>query len=114
MDRIFKTNEDEIEHLFTYHSPTPEQNAKYCSLRSAAKTLAHVIYAACPGGADRSAAIRLLRECVMTANASIALAPNGYNLAEEPLNQNQGYGAAAAGSCSPVTEDRKIPYTGRY
>lgn len=64
---------DEIELLFTYHPPTIEQAKQYETLRGAAKHLAHVIAANVPMGADRSAAMRKLRECVMTANAAIAL-----------------------------------------
>lgn len=63
---------DAIEELFTYHSPTPEQAQSYLRIREAAKALARVIDAECPGGPDRTAAVRHVREAVMTANASIA------------------------------------------
>ena len=61
-----------IETLFTFHAPTPEQIESYASIREAAKNLARVIHANCDGGPDRTAAMRKLRECVMTANAGIA------------------------------------------
>lgn len=66
---------DDIEQLFTYHSPKGDQPARYQRIRDAAKSLALVIVSSTPPSADQSAAIRLLRECVMTANASIALEP---------------------------------------
>ena len=63
----------EIEDMFTYHAPKPGQPERYQAIREAAKNLATVIVANTPPSADQSAAIRELRICVMTANASIAL-----------------------------------------
>jgi len=63
---------DQIEQLFTYHAPTEEQKVKYTDIRSKAMELARLIDKHCPGSPDRIAAIRHLRECVMTANAAIA------------------------------------------
>lgn len=63
----------DIENIFTYHSPTSEQIPKYEAIRAKAKEFAQVIVDNTPGSADQTAAIRLLREAVMTANASIAL-----------------------------------------
>lgn len=64
---------EEIENVFTYHSPTDEQRQRYQAIRDKAKELAFVILTNTLPCADQSAAIRKLRECVMTANASIAL-----------------------------------------
>lgn len=61
-----------IENYFTYHAPTPDQIERYQALRDAAKELAYLIVALVPDGPDKSAAIRKLRETVMTANAGIA------------------------------------------
>ena len=63
---------DVIAELFTYHPPTPEQVELYVQIRTAGESLARVIHVCCPGGPDRTAAIRKVREAVMTANASIA------------------------------------------
>jgi len=63
---------DQIEQLFTYHSPTEEQKAQYVDIRRQALDLARLIHNSCPESPDRTASIRLLRECIMTANASIA------------------------------------------
>lgn len=67
-----------IEELFTYHAPTPSQQEALENIRSCAKTMAHAIDANVPACADQAAAIRLLRECVMTANAAIVLKGRGF------------------------------------
>lgn len=63
----------DLENLFTYHAPDLQQRAQYQAIRSAAKFFAQIILDNTPPGADQADAIRKLRECVMTANASIAL-----------------------------------------
>lgn len=63
----------QIEEWFTYHSPVADQPERYKAIRHKAKELAFVILDCTPPGADQTAAMRKLRECVMTANASIAL-----------------------------------------
>lgn len=59
---------------FTYHSSTPEQLGQYQEVREAARVFAVTLNRLVPGGADKTAAMRKLRECVMTANAAIACA----------------------------------------
>jgi hypothetical protein len=65
--------DETIEELFTYHAPTEGQRHRYEDLRHAAKLFAKCIVQLCPPSADCTDAIRKLRECVMAANASIAL-----------------------------------------
>lgn len=65
---------DQIDNWFTYHAPQPEDVIKYNTIRAAGKVLADVIFENVPAGADQSAAIRQVREAVMTANAGIACA----------------------------------------
>ena len=65
-------NHDMIQHWFTYHKPTEADIPKYLAVREAALGFARVIHDLCPDGADKSTAIRKVREAVMTANASIA------------------------------------------
>jgi hypothetical protein len=65
-------SKDDLKNWFTYHSPTPEQQTNYVAIREKALELAEVIVDNTPSSADQTAAIRKLRECVMTANASIA------------------------------------------
>ncbi len=61
-----------LDELFTYHPASNEQKLAYEEIRSSAKDLVQVIQNHCPVGPDRSAAIRKVREAVMTANAAIA------------------------------------------
>lgn len=75
MEHPTPAHDPQIEDWFTYHSPTEDQQKRYVELRAAAKNLAYSIKANTKPSADQSAAFRLLRECVMTANASIALEP---------------------------------------
>ena len=65
--------DDAIDDIFTYHAPSSDQLPKYEAIRSKARELGHVILANTPTGPDQTAAIRLLRESVMTAYACIAL-----------------------------------------
>ena len=60
-------------HVFKYHAPTDEQIAKYGALRAYARAFAEKIEELVPAGADRAAAIRKVREAMMTANSGIAL-----------------------------------------
>lgn len=67
-------NRDNLEHVFTYHAPKgPEQLEAYQKIREAGKNLAAVIFDNTPFCGDQQAAIRKVREAVMTANACIAL-----------------------------------------
>lgn len=64
---------DNLHTIFTYHAPSPEQQEQYTLLRKAAYDFANTILALTPVCADQQAALRKLREAVMTANAAIAL-----------------------------------------
>lgn len=64
--------QDQLENWFTYHSPTPEQLPKYLAIREAGKSFADAIVANAPDCADTTAAVRKIREAVMTANQAIA------------------------------------------
>lgn len=57
---------------FTYHAPTQDQVGAYGKLRDAAYDFAWTILECTPSSADQTAAIRKVREAVMTANAAIA------------------------------------------
>jgi hypothetical protein len=65
--------QEQIKDIFSYHAPDHDQQVAYETIRSFARSLAMAIIEETPPCADQSAAIRLLRECVMTANAAIAL-----------------------------------------
>jgi hypothetical protein len=62
----------DLDNLFTYHSPKGSQPDQYAKIREAAKNLADVILDNSPQCADQQAAIRKVREAMMTANAAIA------------------------------------------
>lgn len=62
-----------IDEVFSYHAPTPEQAKNYEAIRAGARHFAHVVLDNAPNCADQQAALRLLREAVMTANAAVAL-----------------------------------------
>lgn len=62
-----------IDELFTYHPLSAEEVERLKKIGVAAKALAYEIVDNCPRSADCAAALRKLREAVMTANASIAL-----------------------------------------
>lgn len=63
----------DLDHVFTYHAPSPEQELFYQLLRERAKEFAATIVRFTPPGPDQDAAVRHVREALMTANASIAL-----------------------------------------
>lgn len=64
--------EKDLVNLFTYHPPKGDQAERYQKIRDAAHSFAKVIVSETPPSADQTAAIRKLRETVMTANAAIA------------------------------------------
>lgn len=61
-----------LDNWFTYHAPSSDNLASYQILREEARNFAGKINDLVPESADKAAAIRKLRECVMTANAAIA------------------------------------------
>jgi len=72
------TNAEILQELFSYHPPTAETLPKFSAINQAAKNFAEIVLQNCPSSADRSAAIRLIRDARMTANAAVAL--NGLSL----------------------------------
>lgn len=63
-----------LQNWFTYHAPDGFQVQQYAALRDAGLVLGILIADLVPDSAidDRLAALRLLREAIMTANAGIA------------------------------------------
>lgn len=62
-----------LDEIFTYHPADEKQKLAYEKVRASAKQLVNQIIEWSPRCADQSAAIRCVREAVMTANAAIAL-----------------------------------------
>lgn len=67
------TEAEEIDIAFTYQRPDEDKYRTYAGVRAAGKALALAILNAAPKCADRTSAIRKVREAVMDANAAIAL-----------------------------------------
>ncbi len=70
MPRITKDNLDEV---FTYHVPTPEQRECYAEINEAAKAFASTVLRVCQSGREQSIALTHIQEARMMANAAIAL-----------------------------------------
>lgn len=64
---------DFLNDVFSYHAPTPEQIPKYEALRAAAKAFAVEVLTYAPACADRTVALRKIREAIMVANSAVAL-----------------------------------------
>lgn len=62
----------DLENWFTYRAPKPGQAERYLAIRNAAKVFAQAVVANTAPSADQSAAVRKIREAVMTANQGIA------------------------------------------
>ncbi len=65
--------EEQILASFDHHAPDPDQVARISGVRAACKQCASDIMAHAPPSADRTAALRKLHECMMTANKAIVL-----------------------------------------
>ncbi len=59
--------------VLRYHQPNVEEIDCIQDIRGAAEFMIRTILTSCPDCADRSAAIRHVREAMMTANAAIVL-----------------------------------------
>lgn len=57
---------ENLDNWFTYHAPTPDDAVAYEKLRSSAKEFANAILELTPPSADQTAAMRKVREAVMT------------------------------------------------
>lgn len=66
---------DNLDDLFSYHPPDGTTEQRYVAINNAAKEFARIILTHAPDCADRAAAVRLVREARMVANAAIACAP---------------------------------------
>lgn len=79
------TNQN-LANWFTHHPPTADQIRDYGHLRDAARLFAELVVELTPPSADQTAAVRKIREAVMTANAAIACAGDPLELEDaEPV-----------------------------
>jgi len=65
-------SQKDLENWFSYHSPTPEQLVAYNDIRTAAKIYAETVNKHIPDCAEKTAAIRKIRESVMASNLAVA------------------------------------------
>jgi hypothetical protein len=70
---VVRVTDASIAHQFRYHQPDAEQVQQIQMIREAAAGFAQVIKDNTPGCPDQSAAIRHVRDAMMTANAAIVL-----------------------------------------
>lgn len=70
--RIDEATADKLANWFSYHPPQGDQAERYTQIRAAAHLFAWKLCELCPDSADRSAALRHIRDAVFSANASIA------------------------------------------
>lgn len=68
----FQTPNELIQEWFIYHSPNEHQVMRYQRLRDAAREFAELFIMLSPQCADQTVALRMLRECNMMMNATIA------------------------------------------
>ena len=89
-------SQKDIDRWFTYRAPAPGawQVEQVRAVRAAAKELAEVILANTPGSGDQSAAIRLVREAMWTANAAI-LCANEKEITPLAITPEEKYSLAA-------------------
>ena len=64
---------ENVADVLAYQLPTGEATLKYGEIRESAYLFAVTILRLTPVGSDQQAALRKVREAVMTANAAIAL-----------------------------------------
>lgn len=65
---------ENVNDVITYHKPSDEGVEQISRIRAAAENLIRVVLENTPACADQSAAVRKVREAMMTSNASIVLA----------------------------------------
>jgi hypothetical protein len=65
-------SQSDLNNWFSYHAPTPEQLVAYNDIRAAAKIYAETVNKHVPDSADKTAAMRKIRESVMAANLAVA------------------------------------------
>lgn len=70
-----RVTKDNIDQVFRMDPPTGEQRTAFMRIRGSAIEMVEEILFVCPDCADRSAAIRQVRQALLIAGEAIALAP---------------------------------------
>ena len=71
--KVMRFSSEWIDELIGQHAMDDEQLQHVAMIRASAGHMIEAILVSCPDSADRSAAIRHVRDAMMTANVSIAL-----------------------------------------
>jgi hypothetical protein len=99
----------DVDRWFTFRPPTTRELALVSVLRIKARALADAVLELTPPGADQSAALRQLRECLATATAAVMHArplPAPEPAPDEPPDVAAHFGAAADRLMTPDPEPR--------
>ena len=64
--------QEELNNIFTYHSPKNDQPERYQKIRAKAKEFAQLIDSLCPDSREKSVAFTQLETASFWANAAIA------------------------------------------
>lgn len=75
--RTDPVTEANLDAWFAYHPATPVTGPKHDAIRKGCRELAQLFAETIPPGADRTAALRALREAMYAANAAIAVGHAG-------------------------------------
>lgn len=67
----------DVENVFKYHAPRPDQLPRYEAIRAKAREMAQLLEVSCPNSREKSTAFTQLQNAVMWANASIAINESG-------------------------------------
>jgi hypothetical protein len=81
---------EQIHDLFKYHEPTPDQSTRMGKVGQAAEKLCHLIVDKVPLSADRTHAIRLIKDATMWLNGAISrevLGNCGKNDTAHPISE---------------------------
>lgn len=70
--RIDDATQAKLDNWFSYHPPEGDQAERYTVIRAQAQVFAETVARLCPDSADRTVALRHIRDAVFNANASIA------------------------------------------
>ena len=92
--------QDDLNNWFSYHAPRPEQVEVYNALRNKAKEFAELFDASVPDCADKTAAMRDLRNTTMAMNLAIACY-------EFPTTQVEVVGSAMPPHQQRVLDEKK-------
>lgn len=76
LNPVSETDQEMLDNWFSYHAPVGDQALRYEAIRAGGKVFATLLIRLCPATPERSTALRMIREAVYSANASIACNKN--------------------------------------